>query len=254
MSQFLLEECLSRGVHLHHPAEAISIHTDVHGELASVRVAETSSSTETDIPCTRILISAGAWSPEVFSTLFKHSKLKLPVSKLAGHSLVLKSPRWSKEEEERGCHAVYTSSPAGFSPEIFSRLGGHIYLAGLNSTAIPLPKLASDAQVSSAAVASLKQMAQELLGGDGDADDLEVVREALCFRPITSSGVPFITRIPDEKLGVGVSTRPGADGGVFLAAGHGPWGISHSLGTGIVMAELMQGRQLSADIGSLALR
>ena len=43
-------------------------------------------------------------------------------------------------------------------------------------------------------------------------------------------------------------------GGVFVAAGHGPWGIAHSLGTGKVVAELMRGEVPSADISKLGLR
>lgn len=79
------------------------------------------------------------------------------------------------------------------------------------------------------------------------------MRKALCFRPVTPSGEPIISRIPDRDLGIAVGTRPGADGGVYLAAGHGPWGISLSLGTGLVLAEMAQGRAVSADIGNLTL-
>lgn len=61
-----------------------------------------------------------------------------------------------------------------------------------------------------------------------------------------------MSRIPDEKLG-GVKTRGGGDGGVFIAAGHGAWGISHAPGTGLVLAELMEGRATSANIEALKL-
>lgn len=253
LCRFLLQECLDRGVHLHHPAAALSTMVDVRNELSSVRIAELDSSTETDIPCTRVIITAGAWSGQVFETLFPHSELKLPVSSIAGHSLVLKSPRWSKEVEERGCHAIFTTSRPGFSPEIFSRMDGTIYLAGLNSPEMPLPKLPLDRQIVPESIVELREFAKKLLGADADEDDLEVEREGLCFRPVTESGTPIITRIDDSHLGVGVSTRPGADGGVYCAAGHGPWGISLSLGTGMVLAEMVQGRRLSADVESLAL-
>jgi glycine/D-amino acid oxidase-like deaminating enzyme len=221
--------------------------------VSSVRIAQIDSSTETDIPCTRLIITAGAWSGRVFKELFPKSQLKLPVSTLAGHSIVVSSPRWTAELEEKGCHAVFTSTRKSFSPEIFSRLGGHIYIAGLNSSTIPLPNLPGEQHLDSAAIESLKETATALLGSDADPDDLKIVREGLCFRPVTPTGSPVIARIDDEDLGVGVSTRPGADGGVFVAAGHGPWGISLSLGTGKVLAELVQGRPLSADIRGLGL-
>ena len=55
-------------------------------------------------------------------------------------------------------------------------------------------------------------------------------------------------------LGEGIATLGGAEGGVFLAAGHGPWGISQSLGTGKVMAEMVEGTELSAKIGMLGMQ
>lgn len=222
-------------------------------EVSSVRIADTQTSTETDVPCTRIIITAGAWSRQVFSTLFPTSDLELPVTSLAGHSLIVRSPRWTKEHEAQGCHALFLAEQPGYSPEIFSRVGGQIYLAGVNSADEPLPALASDAQGkrSPAAIARLRETACALLG-ETEAD-LDVVREALCFRPATASGLPIIDRIADRHLGPGVTTRPGSDGGVFLAAGHGPWGISQSLGTGKCLAELVQGRTLSADISRLGL-
>ena len=66
LCHFLLKQCLESGVHLSQPARAISIMKDVRDELSSIRIADTQSSTETDVPCTRLIITAGAWSPQVF--------------------------------------------------------------------------------------------------------------------------------------------------------------------------------------------
>lgn len=225
----------------------------MRNEISSICIANTQSSTETDIPCTNIVIAAGAWSPQVFATLFPTSEFALPVSSLAGHSLVVKSPRWAAEHEAHGCHAVFMTSQPGYSPEIFSRIGGHIYIAGLNSATAPLPVLATDSKgkIEKSAIEKLRGTVREVLGGD---DDLEVVREGLCFRPVTDRGTPILSRIPDSCLGPSVSARPAPEGGVYLAAGHGPWGISMSLGTGKVMAEMIQGRELSANVSNLALK
>ncbi|KAJ9134518.1 FAD dependent oxidoreductase [Coniochaeta hoffmannii] len=252
LCQFLLGECLGRGVQLHHPATAISIAKDVRDELSSVCIADTKSSTEVDVPATRVIIAAGAWSGQVFSSLFRHSGLKIPVGSLAGHSLVVRSPRWHKELEASGCHAVYTTAAPGYSPEIYARIGGHIYIAGLNSATLPLPEAGGGkAKPREGDIARLKETAADLLGPEVGADDLEGVREGLCFRPVTPSGRPIVARVRDEDLGIGVKTRPGSEGGVFVAAGHGPWGISLGLATGMVLAEMVQGRELSADVGRL---
>lgn len=270
LCNFLVQACLDRGVHLHQPAVALSVDTDVRDELARVRIGHTQDSTETDVPCTRLLVAAGAWSGTVFEALFPRSTMKLPISSLAGHSLVVRIPRemWQvmgkvyggdqavdKDAEggeggDAGCHAVFSTSGDGFSPEVFSRVGGDIYVAGLNSASIPLPGLPTESKVSEKAVQKLRETADRIIAS-GQPSELEVVREALCFRPVTPSGRPVLCRVADKHLGIGTRTRPGSEGGVFLAAGHGPWGISLSLGTGKAMAEMMQGRALSADVSSL---
>ena len=66
LCHFLLKQCLESGAHLSQPAKAIAIMKDVRGELSSIRIADTQSSTETDVPCTRLIITAGPWSPRVF--------------------------------------------------------------------------------------------------------------------------------------------------------------------------------------------
>ncbi|KAL1875702.1 hypothetical protein VTK73DRAFT_9957 [Phialemonium thermophilum] len=257
LSRFLLQECLDRGVQLHHPATALRVHTDARGELASVRIADSGSSTETDVPCTRLIVAAGVWTPRVFASLFPSSTLRIPITSLAGHSLVVESPRWTRELEAAGCHAVFTSRAEGYAPELFSWIGGGIYIAGVNSSTTPVPEVAGSSKHDPEALARLRQTAKELLGpaagGEGDNDDIKVIREGLCFRPVSSSGKPIISRVEDKDLGAGIKTRPGADGGVFVVGGHGPWGISLSLGTGVVAAELVQGRTLSADVSGLAL-
>lgn len=301
LCQHLLRKCLAAGVHLHHPARAVAVHVDaIHGELSGVRIAASTGSgsnseteTETDVPCTRLLIAAGAWSPQVFAALFPDATIAaLPISSLAGHSIVVRSPRWAgigagaragaRAEKEKntvnkgegegeggggeGCHAVFTTAPdvPGYAPELFSRPNGHIFVGGLNSATEPLPPLPTDARarIRRGAVEQLRGTARLLLVGrppdtsdDDDDDNLEVIREGLCFRPATARGTPILDRVPDAWLGGGskVRTRPGAEGGVYVAAGHGPWGISLGLGTGMVMAEMMQGRGASADVSGLGL-
>ncbi|KAL2136405.1 hypothetical protein VTI74DRAFT_3839 [Chaetomium olivicolor] len=254
LCQFLLQESTKRGVKLHHPAKPVSVSTAEKGELVGVRIVDSKSSAEIELPCSRLILSAGSWTGQVFQTLFPKSQLEVPIRSLAGHSLVLKSPRWHAGLESNGCHAIFTTHNEGFCPEMFSRLGGHIYFAGLNSSTLPLPDAAAGkAATYSDSVAQLRKAAREVLGTGAEAeDDLEVVREGLCFRPVTSWGTPIVSRIQDQDLGAGTATKPGGEGGVFVAAGHGPWGIAMSLGTGMVLAEMVQGRKLSADIGGLA--
>lgn len=82
-------------------------------------------------------------------------------------------------------------------------------------------------------------------------NDLDVVREGLCLRPVAERGVPFVSRVEDSCLG-GLKTA--REGGLFVAAGHGPWGISLSLGTGNVVADLIRGVKPAVDISRLGLK
>lgn len=226
LCQFLLQSCLDRGVHLHHPARAVSIGQDDQGQLLSIRILNTELEIESDIPCTRILIAAGAWSPQVFSTLFPNSKRKLPLLSLAGYSLVVRSPNWV-DEKEADCHAIFTAE-SGYSPEIFSRANREIYIAGLNSSGIPLPNLPGESEVDADAIRTLRTTAKRLIVVEEDGN-LEIVRKGLCFRPITARGTPILGRIPDQDLG-DVKTKGASEGGVWLAAGHGPWGYKYVSG------------------------
>ena len=76
------------------------------------------------------------------------------------------------------CHAVFATDTLGFSPEWFAREGGEIYLAGLNSTMIPLPEVATDVKVKPEAVKQLRDCAAAMLG-TVDGKDVEVIRESL---------------------------------------------------------------------------
>ena len=167
----------------------------------------------------------------------------MPIGSFAGHSLAVKAPGPVGDVH----HSVYCTI-GNYSTELYSRTNGVIYIAGVNSPGMQLPPLATGAKAIEGSLNELKEIASTLIKSDGD---LEVVREGLCFRPITKSGMPVIGRISDDKLGI--STRSGADGGVFVAAGHGPWGISLSLGTGKVMSELMLAKDPSADIDALGI-
>ncbi|KAH5264676.1 hypothetical protein HBI71_093060 [Parastagonospora nodorum] len=246
--RWLLARCQERGVNVHNPARALSLSRDESCVLNGIRMSH--DGVESELPCTRLVITSGAWSPRVFSALFPRTTTRVPISALGGHSLLIRNPHFQPTEADNGsCHAVFATDTLGFSPEWFARTGGELYLAGLTTTTIPLPDVATEVKASGESLNQLKACARAMIAGV-PGQDFEVLREALCFRPVTSSGRPIVSRIPDGKLG-GMKTRPGAKGGVFIAAGHGAWGISHAPGTGMVLSELIEGRQTSAKIEAL---
>ena len=131
------------------------------------------------VPCNRLVIAAGAWSPRVFTTLFPTVKIRIPISSLAGHSLLVRNPHFNPAElDKEVCHAVFATDTLGFSPEWFARLGGELYLTGLNSTSIPLPDVATDAEINEKAIEQLKSCAKAMMQ-DVEGKELEVLREGL---------------------------------------------------------------------------
>lgn len=268
LCEWLIAECQDRGIKLHVLSEAVNVFKDEEGCVAGVKVKKDLEIYEKHAK--NIVIAAGAWAPRAFRSIFHDSTQQIPVTPLAGYSATFRSPRLTKPivapEHHPGavCHAVYCSPTSSWSisPEVFSRLtpdGPEIWLGGLNDPGLKLPATADGA-------AELKDRAkaEELrnvmvamtgLSVEGDnlnKDDLDLRAESLCFRPISANGCPIISKVSEQKLGKDIHMQD--EGGVYIASGHGPWGISLSLGTGVVVAEMILGRKLSASVSRLSLR
>ena len=87
---------------------------------------------------------------------------------------------------------------------------------------------------------------------------LEVQRIPIMHgRSISRLELPSPALLRRFAMLTGISTLPSPDGGVYVCAGHGPWGISLSLGTGKVLSEMLEGkgqRELSTDVRSLGMQ
>jgi len=272
LCQWLIEECKANGIKIH--MNCVATHV-IKGEDGKVKGLKVKKDTEIfDKHCKNIVISAGAWTPRVFKKLFPDSKLRIQIEPLAGYSIVVHSPRYSKpildplrhgENASAGVsHAIYCAPTEkwAFAPEAYSRVPGdskpEIWAGGLNDSAMQLPETADGtpalidkekAEELRSAIIAMTGLSQE--GDDLTIDDLEIKRESLCFRPISKSGSPVISKVPANVLGHDIEMAE--DGGVYIASGHGPWGISLALGTGTVMAEMLTGRKVSVDISRLKL-
>lgn len=76
----------------------------------------------------------------------------------------MRNPHHKPEDpESEVCHAVFATDTLGFSPEWFARIGGELYLAGLNSTNIPLPDVATDVKANEKAIEQLKECAKAMM-------------------------------------------------------------------------------------------
>lgn len=249
LCRFLLAECEARGVQVVHPVTPSTIALDDASRVTKMEYTGNDGTLHT-VPCTSLVLTAGVWTPTLFRDLFPSAPGDLPVVAMSGHSLVLRSPRWmpspvAEEGVPTECAAIFASDDGyGFSPELFSRAHGDIYVAGHNTSALAVEATANLTKPDEKVLEELRRCATRMLGVP--EADLEVVRGSLCHRPVGPSGRPLLMALDAKQSG-------GAEG-VFVAAGHGPWGISLSLGTGMVMAEMILGRKLSADISRLGMQ
>jgi len=208
--KWLLSCVEEKGVKIIYPAAATEVLRDAKGVLSGVRILGTEDKSSQDrmsqaifylvsaltdiVSCTRLLIASGAWSPRVFSTLFPNAQTRIPVSSLAGHSLLVRNPFFNPHElDEEVCHAVFATDTLGFSPEWFARIGGELYLAGLNSTSIPLPDVATDVVASEKAIDQLKNCAKVMMMDNGVGKDIEVLRQGLVSAHSSSAEGPVLT-------------------------------------------------------------
>lgn len=156
---------------MHQPAQVTSVRRTPSGTLSGVCIIHNESAI-VEIPCTQLVLATGAWTANVFVDLCPMSSLEIPISPLAGHSILLQSPLWPPSPNSSplkltpsssrplsstafSCHAVFTSDAAGYSPEIFSRLPGYIYIAGLNSKTYPLPPLPTKRTIDCRSISTL---------------------------------------------------------------------------------------------------
>jgi len=128
------------------------------------------------------MLSAGVWTPKLFQTLFPKAKVKIPITPLAGHSVVYQD---AGSNQFDSCYAVFAADLEGFSPELFNRQGNEIWLGGLNSSSISVPELASDAQPDPEAIAIIKKAARHII----PQENLKIVRESLVSIPPCKAGI-----------------------------------------------------------------
>jgi glycine/D-amino acid oxidase-like deaminating enzyme len=133
-------------------------------------------------------------------------------------------------------HALFmdyrTADGRALEPEIIPRPDGTVYVCGMADRQ-PLPESAEGVEVSESGCATLARAAGRVSAALAAAP---VERRQACYRPVTDDGIPLIGRVPGAA-------------GVYVATGHGPWGMLNAPGTGLALAELIvDGAPRSLDL------
>ena len=192
----------------------------VRGDGAARGVAVDGTTLEADA----VVLALGPWTSRVARGL------GLPtVYGLKGYSVTLAAPGVP-------AHALFVDYRAAdgraFEPEIIPRPDGEVYVCGMADPQ-PLPESAEGVMVDDAACDVLAGAAGRVSSTLAAA---RITRRQACYRPVTADGLPLIGRAPGAA-------------GVFVATGHGPWGMLNAPATGLALAELItDGAAASVDL------
>jgi len=171
-----------------------------------------------------VVLAMGPWTGRLAG------RVRLPrIGGLKGYSVTLAAA-------EVPAHALFvdyrTVDGRHLEPEIFPRPDGDVYVCGMADPA-PLPDSPDAVEINEASCAVLARAAGRVSKSLAGA---RITRRQACYRPVTDDGLPLIGRVP------------GVDG-LYVATGHGPWGILNAPATGQALAELItEGRCSSVDL------
>lgn len=167
------------------------------------------------LPCRHVIVASSMWTQE----LFRNHGLHVPLFPVKGECIAVKSvrPILHRTIYTDGCYLVPKSIGEIF---IGATVHPHSY----------------DRKVSIGGIAALIQAAEEIIPSIRSA---EFSRAWSGLRPQTPSGLPYLGEHPLMKH-------------AFIAAGHYRNGILLSPITGILMADLIEGKSPSIDLSPFA--
>lgn len=193
-----------------------------------------------DIPADQIVVACGAWANAClrWEAFREVSASQIPIQGLRVHYLLAKPktdiPPQAVFAEING--TVYSGEDA---IEIYPRPDGSVFVCGeaLDDPEMP-PHNPFEPVYSKRATNRLKQIVSDV----SPALSFDVVQYGLaCHLPVHAKGIPIISKVPDSK-------------GLFIAAGHGCWGILNGPATGLAMSELLiDGKSTTLDLSNFRL-
>ncbi|KAJ2478680.1 hypothetical protein EV174_004238 [Coemansia sp. RSA 2320] len=193
-----------------------------------------------DIPADKIVVACGAWVTsclrwEAFRDV---SASQIPIQGLRVHYLLAKPkyelPAQAVFAEING--TVYSGEDA---IEIYPRPDGSVFVCGeaLDDPEMP-PHNPFEPIYSKRATGRLKQIVSDV----SPALSFDIIQYGLaCHLPVHAKGIPVISKVPNTR-------------GLYIAAGHGCWGILNGPATGLAVSELLvDGQSSSLDLSKFRL-
>jgi len=166
----------------------------------------------------RYVLALGTTAPSIVRPL----GIRIPVYPLKGYSLTLPianeraAPRISVTDYQRKV--------------VYARLGNDLRVAGMADLAGRTPVIDTD---------RVGQLVEEVRAAFPEASDFSRLQPWCGMRPATPRGTPILGATPYSNL--------------YLDAGHGALGFTLALGTGRVIADIVDGRRPAVPLDGLRL-
>ncbi|KAJ3326484.1 hypothetical protein HDU91_004647, partial [Kappamyces sp. JEL0680] len=227
LCNFFLSECTKAGnVKVITGARVLSV------QSSHVVYLDANTSQEVQLPFDKCLITAGPWTASLVG-----DRLTPTITHKRAHSITVMgslAPRIALFTE------ITLQNGACVEPELYPRQD-HLYVSGDGYSrsakkTLPLPESVDQIEVDDQTCLELKEIVDQTVPG---LSALEIEKKQACYLPYSSTNRPILGKIKDN---------------LFVAAGHGVWGILLAPATGKVMADLLQfgASQDGIDLGPFA--
>jgi glycine/D-amino acid oxidase-like deaminating enzyme len=254
---FLQEECEKLGVEFLTSANAVQVAQHAGGETTMIDLRLKGGETRR-LPCQNLIISAGIWTPKLFSQLFPSVDVGLRLAETQHVQTWLRfSAQTVTDTKEHGpkdteqCHQVWLSPlDEGDDLHVSSFANGELYVAGeLEQVGDDTPPLPDEVRPTPEDVDKLRDLVARYV----HLERRQLLSSGKAFMPAVPQGRPIMDRVPPELLISLQRCSKGSDLGVFLSFGHDLDGFTLGLGSGKVVAELVLGEESSIDMSPFRL-
>ncbi|CAF2707206.1 unnamed protein product [Rotaria sp. Silwood2] len=211
--------------------ETITTHTekDEHHQTSPVRAIKLLIENQEPIEADIFILAMGPWtyqaSPWFRDTMIFKEKISHQLDVIGGvkaHSIVFKG---NQPTEPYAFFLAYQSNDGdALDPEIYPRPNGDIYVCGFSEHHTQnLPNSGNSVTINENNCERLRQIAVQVAS---TLENSNVEIKQACYLPQSNDGIPIIGRLHGLN-------------NVYVAAGHGCWGILNSLATGAQLTQLI---------------
>ncbi|MCJ1382410.1 hypothetical protein MMC17_005523 [Xylographa soralifera] len=251
LGQWLAAQCQAHGVEIYTLARLIKVDLSDHGTLHRVYVRQ--SNVTYKIDCQNLILAAGAWTPLLFHAMFPESSCSLYPKTNSANWTILEN---LVEAGSDSLGQVVLKDESGDRLEIVGQDDGKIFMYGLNDTETPIGDVEVPNSTQDSSISKMENYARRFL-----VSTPRVLATGRIYRPTIARELPIIARVPSNKLrpvidpGSSSETtqKQKSNEGVYLCYGHGSYGLTHGMGSGVLISQMVLGLSTDLDVSKFDL-